>query len=315
MAKECEVMSKTYKEIRVIPAALRASGAMEAHGTFSETLGFYITDSLRTAAGVHIPNKEATLIINGEIITVKKKSAEIWVAGDAIFWLSGTTEFTNVNDGSGLLVGKAKIAAASGNATGDIVFKDYYPVQRGMQIGTVGIPYKITDTFPDPIISLYAKSSVLVNIEAFKVHTVLEGVSAIGDPALFKVSTEVALGGWVDALKAFLDFGVAGSVGGLASAFCAEITTPSGGMSRGTYAALELEFNAEGSGIPSNKHSVIYASIQGAAKAEFDSDGYFLDLHCEAEGSGALCDTDKTTGFLGARCLVNNVERWLLFAQ
>ena len=65
-------MAKTYHEIRTLPAALKSSGQMEAHGTYSETLGFFITDTIRTALGVHTPNKEATVIIDSEIVAVRK---------------------------------------------------------------------------------------------------------------------------------------------------------------------------------------------------------------------------------------------------
>jgi len=301
MAKECEVMSKTYKEIRVLPAALKASGEMEAHGTYSETLGFYINETQRTALGVHIPNKEATLIINGEIVTVIKKSGQVWVAGDAIFWIEASNEYTNVNDGTGLLVGKAKIAAATGDATGDIVFKDYYPVQRGMQIGWSQIPYQITALFPDPIISLYAISALGagINIESLKVHTKLEGIGSTGGRALFKLSTEVALGSWANALKAITDFGVAGEVAGLGSGFCAELILPSTGPSAGNYAPLEVELRIPETAGLGTKTSFMHIQAQGVGGStglgKFQTSGNLMSIVGVANTSNGLFDSTTIT--------------------
>lgn len=310
---ECEVMSKTYEQIKVIPAAARVIGEMELHGN---TYGFYLTATLVDQDLVFIPDQKATLITEAESVLVTKAAGSEWVAGEPIFWLEATSNFTNVNDGSGILVGKAAEGAATGALVGYMVMHDYYPVQRGMQLGTALVPYKIDGE--DPLLALYTTSDALAaagNVEPVIVNTVLTGIGATGGRARFQLNTEAALGGWANALKAVFDFGVNGSVGGLGSAFCAEISTPSGGMSRGTYTALELEFGAEGSGIPSNKHSLIYANIFGAAKTEFDTHGFLLDLNCEAEGSGTLVNGDITTVAGGIRMLVNGVIKWLCYSD
>jgi len=300
MAKECEVTSKTYKEIRVIPAAARISGQMEAQGTYSETLGFYLTATTLNALGAFDPAQLSTAIIDAEIVTVTKKSAEVWVAGDAIFWLSATTEFTNVDDGLGLLVGKAKVAAATGDATGDIVLKDYYPVQRGLQLGSTQIPWKITAAFPDPIISLYAVSAVVGNIESLKVHTVLQGIGATGGRALFSMATEVALGGWANALKAITDFGVAGEVAGLASAFCAEMILPSTAPSAGNYAPLEVELRVpNGAGLGA-KTSFIHIEAQAVGGSTgltlFQTSGYFMSINGVTSRTDGLFEEINASG-------------------
>ena len=296
-------MAKTYHEIRTLPAALKSSGQMEAHGTYSETLGFFITDTLRTALGVHIPSKEATVIIDSEIVAVTKKSGEVWVAGDAIFWIAASNECTNVNDGTGLLVGKAKIAAATGDATGDIVFRDYYPVQRGMQIGSAQIPYQITALFPNPIISLYAKSALGagINIESLKVHTKLEGIGSTGGRALFKLSTEVGLGGWANALKAITDFGVAGYVNGLASGFCAELILPSTPppAGAGNYAPLEAELRIPETAGLGSRTSFMHLQAQGVGGSTglglFQTSGYLMSIVGIANTGNGLFDSTTIT--------------------
>jgi len=299
MAKECEVTSKTYKEIRVIPAAARISGQMEAQGTYSETLGFYITATTLNALGAFDAGQLSTAIIDAEIVTVTKKSAEVWVAGDAIFWLSATTEFTNVDDGLGLLVGKAKISAATGDATGDIVLRDYYPVQRGMQLGSTQIPWKITAAFPDPIISLYAVSAVVGNIESLKVHTVLQGIGATGGRALFSMATEVVLGGWANALKAIVDFGVAGAVSGLASAFCAEMILPSTPPSAGNYAPMEVELrvpNSAGLGsLTSFMHLQAQAVGGGTGLTLFQTNGFLMSINGVASQTDGIFEELSVT--------------------
>ncbi|MHA1302145.1 MAG: DUF2190 family protein [Candidatus Heimdallarchaeaceae archaeon] len=300
MAKECEVMSKTYHEIRVLPAALKSSGQMEAHGTFSETLGFYITDSLRTAAGVHIPNQEATSIIQAEIVTVTKKSGEVWAAGDAIFWLSATNEFTNVNDGSGKLVGKAKKAAASGDATGDIVFRDYYPVQRGYLLGTVSVPYKIAAS--DPLIQLLTSTAAVTgtircaNID-LSILADMEG-SGIAEALRVNITTAKQTGAWINAIVGRIDFGSSGDARlGMAAAICAEMNVPGKVTPGGALYALDAEINVPTNAELSDGHIVAFIKmgVWGGAKTELDDHGFVFHIDGVANTSDGLFDSSTIT--------------------
>ena len=277
MAKEMELTAKTYKEIRVVPAGTKLSGEMELS---QKTIGFYITEFNTAMLGL---GQSATLITEAEITKVIKNSADTWVAGDPIFWVETSTHCTNIDDGSGLLIGKALQAAGNGVVIGFVQFKDFYPVTRGHQIGTFGTPYKITATFPDPIISLYAVSAVVGNIESMKIQTVLQGIGATGGRALFGLSTEVALGGWANALKAIVDFGTTGSVSGLGSAFCAEMILPSTPPSAGNYAPLEVELRVPNSAGLGTKTSFMHLEAQavggGTGLALFQTNGFLMSIN------------------------------------
>jgi len=311
---ECEVMSKTYEQIKIDPQAARVVGEMELSG---KTYGFHLTAltaaMLDPLLGGNL-TRDVTLITEAECVKVTKAATAAWVAGDPIFWIEDSSHFTNVDDGSGYLVGKAAKDATQGAEVGYMVMHDYYPVQRGLQIGTEGIPYKIT---AEALLSLYTTSNAVAsdgNVEPFIVDTVLTGIGATGGRGIFKLSTNVKLGGWANALKAIFDCKATGQVSGLASAFCAEMIQPTGGITHGTWCSLELQLSTE-TGIPSHKTSLIYANVGGNAKAQFDAAGFLLDLNCEAEGSGTFVNGDITTVAGGIRFLVNGVTKWLCYSD
>ncbi|GAF85358.1 unnamed protein product [marine sediment metagenome] len=314
---ECEVMSKTYEQIQIDPQVARVVGEMELSG---KTYGFHLTEL--TAAMLDpllggLLARDVTLITEAECVKVNKATTAAWVAGDPIFWIEGSSHFTNVDDGAGYLVGKAAKDADQGDDVGYMVMHDYYPVQRGLQIGTSGEPYKMTAALPDPIVSLHTISDMVAvdgNVVPFLVDTVLTGIGATGGRAEFKLSTDVKLGGWANALKAIFDCKATGQVSGLASAFCAEMVQPTGGITHGTYCSLELQLSTE-SGIPSHKTSLIYANVGGNAKAQFDSAGALLDLHCESIGAAAFVNTNINAVAGGIRIFINNATKWLCYSD
>lgn len=280
---ECEVMSKTYEQIKVVPAAARVIGEMELHGN---TYGFYLTATLVDQDLVFIPDQKATLITEAESVLVTKAAGSEWVAGEPIFWLEATSNFTNVNDGSGILVGKAAEGAATGALVGYMVMHDYYPVQRGMQLGTALVPYKIAAA--DPLLALYTTSDVVGNIESVIVDTVLAGIGATGGRALFRLSTEVKLGGWANALKAIVDLGATGAVTGLISGFCAQLNMPTTPPSGGHYVALEAELQMPaGAGVGAGM-AYMYCNVQGDDKATFQTGGYFAIIDNAGDNAGGF---------------------------
>lgn len=70
-------------------------------------------------------------------------------------------------------------------------------------------------------------------------------VGKTGRPAFFHASTNVKLGDYFNAAKAYLDFGTAGTgeIAGMASAFNAEIRLPNKTVTSGAYEALEVNYN------------------------------------------------------------------------
>ena len=90
MAKECELFSKTYEEIRVVPGAAAVAGEVLTYG---DTLGFMLVDhdSAAVAAG-----ESAALIVKAEKCKVVKNTGEVWAPGEVIYWDAGNSWFSNV---------------------------------------------------------------------------------------------------------------------------------------------------------------------------------------------------------------------------
>lgn len=151
------------------------------------------------------------------------------------------------------------------------------------------------------------------SVEPFNLDTTLTGAGGVGGRAKFTLTTNVALGGWSNALKAETTYGASGSTSGLGSALVAEMTL-SAGTSSGTYAPLEIELNLGSGALTGTATSLIYASVNGADKATFDTNGYILDIAgvtAGADGAAAYCtvsfdDVGEITH--GLRCRVAGLE-------
>lgn len=301
---EAEITSKTYEEFQVLPGAARVVGEMEL---MQKVHGFYFTAF--TAAMISAGETQATLISEGTV-KVTKASGSAWVTGDWVYWDEANSNFTNVPASDRFCVGKAQIAAGNTATVGYIVMQDnYHPIQ----LGTTAVPISIA---AGRVFDIHVTSSQAGggNTEPFVLETILTGAGATGGRALFKVSSEVNLGGWINALKGILDLGAAGQVQGLGSGIVAELVLPTGGLDRGTLTCLELELVAAGA-MNGHPTSLIYAQITGAEAAAFNTGGYFLDFVGEAEGSGALFDTDETgdTPTGGIRIRVNGAVRHISY--
>ena len=111
MAKECELFSKSYEEIRVVPGAAAVAGEVL---TYADTLGFMLID--HTAAQV-AAGESAALIIKSEKCKVIKNSGETWAPGEVVYWDAGNSWFTNVAgalDVAGIIIEDAASAAVVG---------------------------------------------------------------------------------------------------------------------------------------------------------------------------------------------------------
>jgi len=142
----------------------------------------------------------------------------------------------------------------------------------------------------------WAVSSATVgNIEPLNFDVTLTGAGATGGRAKFTLTTNVALGGWSNAVKAQVTYGASGKTAGLGSAFVAEMTLSAGTVD-GTYAPIEIELNMGASGVTGTATSLIYASINDAASTTFDTNGYFLNLAGVATAAEDKCWAAHTLG-------------------
>lgn len=174
----------------------------------------------------------------------------------------------------------------------------YVPLSQtedGIGFGTSGTPQITTFDGVKPF-SLYTTTTSTdggVNHEPFIVDTVLTGAGQVGGRARFNMSTEVALGGWANALKAHTDFGAAGRVTGLGSAIVAELTMGAG-CTQGSYAPLEVELLMPDNAVTGTRTSLMTLNLSGTTAGVFDDNGYFFDLN-GVTGSDALHMFDEVS--------------------
>jgi len=164
-------------------------------------------------------------------------------------------------------------------------------VYRKLEIGTSGQPVTLTvGTANLPVVESYitcASTSTSVSAEGLYMKTTMTGAAGVGGRARFHMYTNVALGGWSNALKAYTEYGAGGRTTGLGSALCAEIVL-SAGTSSGTYAPLESEISFGTTGVTGTATSFLYMNTAGTARTAFDTSGYLFEL-----GAGMTPATGK----------------------
>jgi len=201
---------------------------------------------------------------------------------------------------------------------GVIKFKWLEVVSGGtMRMGASGSP--VTLTAGTPVTGIYttcSSTSGSTSAEPFLVHTTMTGAGGVGGRGKFYMTTNVALGGWSNALKSEVVYGASGRTTGLGTVHCAELTL-SAGTSAGTYGIYEAELNMGTSAVLGSGCSIIYASVQGAGIAAFDTGGYFLTLTGVTSNSGKVFYANKSVPFDAyLRIKVNTTDYFIgLLAQ
>lgn len=158
-----------------------------------------------------------------------------------------------------------------------------------------------------PPVALYftnAGTSGSTNAEPFYLKSILTGTGQVGGRARFHTYTNVTVGGWVNALKGYMEFGSSGKNTGLASAICAEMLMPNANMgSGGVYFPLEVEYVAGGTSLVTagsltgNHAGFIYMAASGDADGDFDDNGYLFHITGLTSGSGHLFYANKSVPF------------------
>lgn len=304
---ECEVLSK-YKSIKVVPSGAKLIGEVD---TYNDTIGFHIT---AFTAAMLAAGESSTFITEAERVKVTKVAGESWTAGDPVYWDEANSRFTTT---IGLLtqkVGKVVQAALTAAVIGHVNFNDESPIQRDLALGTSSVPYPIDVS--DQIFSIYTTSSGTgANVEPMIVNTILTGAGATGGRARFQLNTEVALGGWANALKALVAFGATGSVTGLGSAFVAELVAATTAPAGGTYAPLEAEIvMPSGAGVGAGM-AYMYCNVQGDDKATFQGSGFFAIIENAGDASdGLFYDTANGTTDAWLRIRVNGTAYYMMLS-
>jgi len=128
-------------------------------------------------------------------------------------------------------------------------------------------------------------SATVGNVEPLSLTTTLTGPGATGGRAKFAMTTNVALGGWSNALKGIVTYGAAGKTAGMGSAVCGELVMSAGTVD-GTYAPIESEVTLGAGAAIGSAASFFYGNVTDDS-ATFNTNGYFMEL-----GAGVVNTAD-----------------------
>lgn len=303
-----EVTAKTYHQLEVIPGAVRAAGEMELN---QKTHGFYF-DALTTAMiAEHALGalQPMTLITDAENVKVVKKASETWVAGNAVYWLEATSNFSISPGDAGVLVGKAQRAAGNAAIIGFISMKDFYPWNGGVYTMAADHPLAVLKGTS----ALTAGNVTLAQIElintAVGVATYFKGLEVN-----VKSNFKSGYGAW--AIQGNLDFQTNGQMIGKGAAIEAGLTMAALASVSGHYYALDAEISVPTGGSWSGYPGALVAfaryKAEGDGVAAMRDDGYFFTYDGSGGGgSGKLFFVNTVTATL--RCKINSVDYFLQF--
>ncbi len=156
-------------------------------------------------------------------------------------------------------------------------------VSNGISVGTSAFPVTLATAGTNYGFSMYTSSAsthAANSVEAMYVKSTMTGAAGVGGRSRFHTYTNVALGGWCNALKAHMEFGATGRVTGLASCLCSDLVL-SVGTTQGTYTALEANIIADSAVSTGTLTSFIRCNIAGSdgtGKTRINANGYLLGL-------------------------------------
>ncbi len=280
-----------------------------------------------TDGAVTITNATATsstttgaLIVTGGIAT----AADIW-CGDDLFFASGAVINFDASDVT--LTHAANLLTLAGGGMGfgidgtgvDVTF---YGDTESAQVlwdmsddaleftGVAKCKFGVSGTelvyvAGTPIFTLYstAAGAGTTNCEPFYVYSILTGTSPVGGRSRFHTYANVTCGGWINALKSYLELGASGKVTGLASSSCIEMKMPNANMGAGgAYFPLEIEYVAGGTStvtagsLTGNHAGFMYLANSGDADGDFDDNGYLMHITGLTSSTGHLFFLDNAAG-------------------
>lgn len=161
-----------------------------------------------------------------------------------------------------------------------------------VEMGTSGTPLLFTEG--EPVFDLYttcASTDGAVSAQPLNMKSVMTGIGGVGGRALFHMTTNVALGGWSNALKGLVEYGASGRTTGLGSAVLGELAL-SAGTSSGTYAALEAELVFASGALTGTETSFLYMAASGNDKSIMDDNGDLFKIDGLTVNSGKLFQTN-----------------------
>ncbi len=208
-----------------------------------------------------------------------------------------------------------KTLVSSDWVSGSLIFSNDGTYGGSIGFGSSASPMTVYST--TPVFSIYTTSADTSgsSVEPMYFKSTMTGIGGTGGRARFHMYTNVALGGWSNALKGYAEYGASGRTTGLGSAICAELVL-SAGTTSGTYAALEAELVAGTGAKTGTKTAFIYCNGSGADVATtIDTTANLCEFGDGLTvGSGKFIDTSITslTAYGGVRVYIPGVGvRWL----
>ena len=161
-------------------------------------------------------------------------------------------------------------------------------------IGTSGSPISLAAQ-PDHAIDIYTTSPSTDagnSVRPIHMTSTMTGIGGVGGRAEFEMTSNVALGGWANALKGYFNMGDACTVSGLGSAVLAEMKLPGASLGGvGSYGVLEIELVTQASGVTGGAPVAfqwMQVSGDGTATADFEDTGYLQIIKGLTEGTGNI---------------------------
>ena len=159
-------------------------------------------------------------------------------------------------------------------------------------VGVSGTGYDVTffgdtasnswlwDESADKVVHTFTSASTDggTSVEPYTITSTMTGVGGVGGRFKSQLNTNVALGGWSNAIKAEVVYGASGKTTGLGSASLAEMTL-SAGTADGNYALFEGELNLGAGALTGTATSLIYLSVnQTGGNTAFDDNGFIFNI-------------------------------------
>jgi hypothetical protein len=208
---------------------------------------------------------------------------------------------TGLTAGSGHVLSANSHTLKVGIGTGTDRYLPLSTIENGFGLGASGSAVSFSQG--SPLYAVYTTCSSTNgsnSVESFYHETTMTGAAGVGGRARFYMTTNVALGGWSNALKAHVLYGDSGSTSGMGSAFCAELEL-SAGTTGGTYAPLESELVCVSGDSTGAATSFLYCNTSGTGTGTLDDNMFFFEIGAGiSAGTGHMFaasdhDTVKTT--------------------
>jgi hypothetical protein len=255
--------------------------------------------------------------IHGYVLTIGEMDGDSQTFGNGILMqddgdMSGTSTLTT---GLNIVIGcTTGIAIAGACATG-LTFTGSYTT-AAIQCGTSAAKMTLAaaDDHAIDVNTTCASTHASNSVRPIHMISTMTGAAGVGGRAEFEMTTNVELGGWCNALKAFMNFGANGGVTGLASAMNAELVMPSSlSGSGGTYACYEGNIVYPASGFTGGQPTSWFRlATSGADKTYFDTNGYLFDIIGVTAGAGKFFTTDdEPTPTHALRIRIGGTEYWI----